>query len=98
MKKKSRLKKIEFIPVNVPKIFNEDKINVKDCLDKNWISSEGSYVKIFEKKFSKYNNRKFGVAVSNGSAALEIALKSLNLKPRDEVIIPTFSICTVTLI
>ena len=97
MKKKSKLKKIKFIPVNVPKIFNEDKINVKDCLDKNWISSEGSYVKIFEKKFSKYNNRKFGVAVSNGSAALEIALKSLNLKPKDEVIIPAFSIISTAL-
>jgi len=97
MKKILKLKKIKFIPVNVPKIFNEDKINVKDCLDKNWISSEGSYVKIFEKKFSQYNNRKFGVAVSNGTAALEIALKSLNLKPKDEVIIPAFSIISTAL-
>ena len=55
MKKKLKSKKIKFIPVNVPKIFKQDKINVKDCLDKSWISSEGSYVKIFEKNFSKYN-------------------------------------------
>ena len=97
MKKKSRLKKIKFIPVNVPKIFQQDKINVRDCLDKSWISAEGSYVKTFEKRFSKYNNRKFGVAVSNGTAALEIALKSLNLKPKDEVIIPAFSIISTAL-
>ena len=44
MKRKLKSKKIKFIPVNVPKIFKQDKINVKDCLDKNWISSEGSYV------------------------------------------------------
>ena len=97
MKKKLKSKKIKFIPVNVPKIFKQDKINVKDCLDKNWISSEGSYVKNFEKVFSKYNNRKYGVAVSNGTAALEIAIKALNLKPKDEVINPTFSIISTAL-
>jgi len=97
MKRKLKSKKIKFIPVNVPKIFKQDKINVKDCLDKNWISSEGSYVKNFEKVFSKYNNRKYGVAVSNGTAALEIAIKALNLKPKDEVIIPTFSIISTAL-
>ncbi len=97
MKKKSKLKKISFIPVNVPKIFKQDKIFVKDCLDTNWISSEGSYVKKFEYEFSKYNNRKYGIAVSNGTAALEIALKALNLKKKDEVIIPTFSIISTAL-
>ena len=97
MKKKSKLKKISFIPVNVPKIFKQDKIFVKDCLDTNWISSEGSYVKKFENEFSKYNNRKYGIAVSNGTAALEIALKALNLKKKDEVIIPTFSIISTAL-
>ena len=97
MKKKSKLKKIKFIPVNVPKIFRDEKNYVKDCLDKNWISSEGSYVKKFEKNFSQYNKRKYGIAVSSGTAALEIALKSLNLKPKDEVIIPTFSIISSAL-
>ena len=97
MKKKSKSKKIKFIPVNVPKIFKQDKINVKNCLDTNWISSEGPYVKIFEKNFSKYNNRKYAIAVSSGTAALEIALKALNLKPKDEVIIPTFSIISTAL-
>jgi len=97
MKKKSKLKKIKFIPVNVPKIFREEKNYVKDCLNKNWISSEGSYVKKFEKNFSQYNKRKYGIAVSSGTAALEIAIKSLNLKPKDEVIIPTFSIISTAL-
>ena len=48
MKRILKSKKIEFIPVNVPKIFKQDKINVKDCLDKGWISSEGNFVKQFE--------------------------------------------------
>ena len=97
MKKKSNLKRINFIPVNVPKIFKQDKAYVKDCLDTNWISSEGSYVKKVENEFSKFNNRKYGIAVSNGTAALEIALKTLNLKKNDEVIIPAFSIISTAL-
>ena len=96
MKKKLKLK-IKFIPVNTPKIFYQDKINVKKCLNTNWISSEGSFVQKFENEFSKYNNRKYGVAVSSGTGALEIALKSLNLKKNDEVIIPTFSIISTAL-
>jgi len=96
MKIKSKLKN-KFIPVNVPKIFNQEKINVKKCLDTGWISSEGKYVKKFEESFSKYNKRIFGVAVSSGTAALEIGMKSLNLKEGDEVIIPSFSIISTAL-
>ena len=96
MKIKSKLKN-KFIPVNVPKIFNQEKINVKKCLDTGWISSEGIYVKKFEESFSRYNKRTYGGAVSSGTAALEIGMKSLNLKEGDEVIIPTFSIISTAL-
>ncbi len=96
MKIKSRLKN-KFIPVNVPKIFKDEKKFVKDCLTSGWISSEGPFVKKFEKSFANYNNMKFGVAVSSGTAALEIALKSLSLKKGDQVIIPTFSIISTAL-
>ena len=96
MKIKSKLKN-KFIPVNVPKIFNQEKINVNKCLDTGWISSEGIYVKKFEESFSRYNKRTYGVAVSSGTAALEIGMKSLNLKKGDEVIIPTFSIISTAL-
>ena len=96
MKRKLRLKN-KFIPVNTPKIFKEEKANVKDCMDTGWISSEGAYVKKFENNFAKFNSRKFGVAVSSGTAALEIAIKSLNLKKNSEVIIPAFSIISTAL-
>jgi len=89
--------KNKFIPVNVPKIFSQEKINVNSCLNKGWISSQGSFVNLFEKQFSSYNSRKYGISVSSGTAALEIALKSLNLKPKDEIIVPTFSIISTTL-
>ena len=82
----------KFIPVNIPKIFKNEKRFINQALRTNWVSSEGPFVKQFEKKFSIYNKKKFGVAVSNGTAALEIAIKSLNLKKGSEVIIPAFSI------
>ena len=87
----------KFIPVNIPKLYSSEKTNVINCVRTNWISSEGKFVKEFEKKFSKYNSRKFGVAVSSGTAALEVAIKSLNLKKNSEVIIPSFSIIATAL-
>ena len=96
MKTRSKLKN-NFIPVNIPKIFNQEKINIKKCLDTGWISSEGSYVKKFEQSFSKYNKRIYGIAVSSGTAALDVAMKSLNLKKGAHVIIPTFSIISTAL-
>ena len=82
----------KFIPVNLPKIFSKEKKLVNEALKSYWISSEGPFVKKFEKQFSNFNKKKFGIAVSNGTAALEIAIKCLNLKRGSEVIIPSFSI------
>ena len=42
----------------------------------------GNECKKFEKQFSKYLGNRYSVAVSNGSAALEIALKALDLKKK----------------
>ena len=47
----------------------------------------GNQCKLFEKEFSKYINNKYAITVSNGSVALELALKSLNLKNNDEIIV-----------
>ena len=92
------MKKIDkFIPVNIPKLNKEEIKNINICLKTTWISSEGKFVKEFEKKFSSFNKRKYGIAVSSGTAALEVAIKSLNLKKGTEVIIPSFSIISTAL-
>jgi perosamine synthetase len=82
----------KFIPVNKPLITKEDANKVYSVLKDGWVSSEGSNVKQFEKNFSNFIGHKYSVAVSSGTAALEIAVKSLNLKKDDEVIIPNFTI------
>jgi perosamine synthetase len=92
MKKKSELKKFKFIPVAKPLISQKDATDVYKVIKKGWISSEGPEVKKFENKFSKFVNRKFSISVSNGTAALEVAIKALGIRKNDEVIIPNFTI------
>jgi perosamine synthetase len=80
------------ISVNKPAFLGNEKKYLLDCINTGWISSDGNYVKKFEKKFSKFVDRKFSTTVSNGSVALEIALRALKLKKGSEVILPTFTI------
>ena len=91
MKKKLNLKKIRF-PVSKPYITKKNVSSVAKVIKNNWISSDGPEVKKFENQFSKVFQRKYSIAVSSGTAALEIAIKCLNLKKNDEVIIPNFTI------
>ena len=92
MKKRLKSKKFNFIPVNKPLITKEDIIYLNKSISKGWISSEGPEVKRFENNFSDFIGHKYSVAISSGTAALEIAIKSLKLKKGDEVIIPNFTI------
>jgi len=96
MKAKLKLKN-KFIPVNKPIITRQDIYSVKKALEKGWVSSDGPEVKKFEEKFSKKINKKYGICVSNGTTALEIAVKSLNLKKNSEIIIPNFTIISSAL-
>jgi len=82
----------KIIPVNTPVITFKDTRAVSSVLKKNWVSSEGPEVKIFEKKFSKFIGKKYSIAVSSGTAALEITIKGLNFKKNDEIIVPNFTI------
>jgi len=83
---------MKFIPVNRPLLTKSDLINVNKTLKSGWISSSGKELINFEKKFSKYIGHKYGVAVSSGTAALDIAVKIACLKKDDEIIIPNFTI------
>lgn len=80
------------IPINRPLFISDEKKYLARCIDSGWISSEGPFIKEFEEKFSKYIGRKYGIAVSSGTAALEVAMGTLGIKPGDEVIMPTFTI------
>ena len=82
----------KLIPVSSPLITINDAKNVYKVVKSGWVSSSGKEILEFEKKLAKFVNRKFACTVSSGTAALEIAVKSLNLKKNDEVIMPAFTI------
>lgn len=80
------------ILVNEPLLDGREKELLNQCIDTGWVSSDGPFVGEFERSFSSFVGTKHGVAVANGTAALDIAIKALGLGPGDEVIVPTFTI------
>ena len=80
------------IPVNRPLVYSKNNKEIEKSLGLRWISGDGPIVKKFEKKFSEIIGSKFAVTVSNGTAALEVALAALKLKPGSKVIVPNLTI------
>lgn len=84
--------KYPFIPVNIPLVNGNEKKYLNECIDTGWISSEGPFVNQFEDQFASRVHRNYGVAVTNGTAALDVAVEALKIGSGDEVIIPAFTI------
>ena len=84
--------KNKIIPVNRPKIYSSNNLEIKKALEQKWISGDGPIIEKFEKKFKNIIKRKYAVAVSNGTSALEIALGSLKLKKGSKIIVPNLTI------
>jgi perosamine synthetase len=80
------------VPVNEPLLCGNEKKYLMECIDTGWISSEGPFVQRFETEMARRVGRRFGVAVCNGSLALDAAVAALRLGPGDEVIMPAFTI------
>jgi perosamine synthetase len=80
------------IPVNEPLLNGNEKKYLIECIDTGWISSEGPFVKRFEQEMAAAVGRRHGIAVCNGTAALETALASLGLEPGDQIVMPAFTI------
>lgn len=80
------------IPVSEPLIGDNVLPLIRECLDTGWLSSDGRFVREFERKWSSYCGAKFGVAVSSGTAALQISVASLKLERGSEIIIPSWTI------
>lgn len=83
---------MKMIPVAEPLITPADRALANEALQSGWISSAGKYLDMFEEHWAACCGMPYGVAVSNGSVALDVAVALLDLAPGDEVIIPTFTI------
>lgn len=91
---------MDFIPVNTPLLDGNEKKYLCECIDTGWISSEGPFVNKLELGLADYVGRKYGIAVCNGTVALDLAVEALQLKKGDEVIMPSFTIisCATALV
>ena len=85
------------IPVSEPYISKREIDLVAEAVKSGWISSAGKYINEFQHNFASYHNMEHCVALSNGTAALEVALHSIEKKKGDEVIIPSFTIISLPL-
>lgn len=79
------------IPLCVPEVRGNEWKYMKECLDTNWVSSAGAFVDRFEDRFAKYINVKSAVVTMNGTSALELALRTLNIGIGDEVIVSSMT-------
>jgi perosamine synthetase len=71
-----------------PSLGAEELNNVVEAVQSGWISSQGKFIPEFEQKFARYCGAQYGVASSNGTVALHLALKALGVGKGDEVIVP----------
>lgn len=84
MEKEKKIKLIE------PVVGEEEFQAIKSVLESGWLT-EGPMTRKFETKFSDFVGSKHAVATSNCTTALELALRILDIKPGDEVIVPDFT-------
>jgi perosamine synthetase len=79
---------IKFIPIAKPGLKNTEMEYVVNCIEENWISSQGKYIGMFEESFASFLGSKYALAVSNGTVALHLSLVTMGIGPGDEVIVP----------
>ena len=83
------------IPIAEPCLGKEELSNVIEAVKSGWISSKGKFIEAFEENFARYCGVKYGVATSNGTVALHLALKALDVRMSDEIIVPTLAFIAV---
>lgn len=81
----------KYVPLHVPEFNGRERELLLDCIETGWVSSVGSYVDEFEIEVARRAGCSYGVAVSNGTAALHIGLIVAGVQPSDEVLVPTLT-------
>lgn len=86
----------DFIPVFEPDYSGNEQKYITECINTNWLSANGKFIKKIEKDFSKFCNQEYGSCVANGSAALDVTIAAMKdlykWADNDEIIIPSFNI------
>jgi len=83
---------IKTIQVSTPLFGHKEEENLLECIRTGWVSSGGAFIGKFEDALASRVDRKYGIGVANGTAALDIAVRAIGITEGDEVIIPSFTI------
>lgn len=79
------------IGLHEPEFAGNEWAYVKACIDTGWVSSVGKYVDEFERRLAETTGAAHAVAVANGTAALQVALRLAGVETGDEVLVPTLT-------
>ena len=79
------------IPLHEPSFDDLDKKNLSECIKSTFVSTASIIVNNFEKEICKLTKSRFAIATINGTAALQIAIKSLNLPADSEILVPNLN-------
>ncbi|BDU70459.1 putative pyridoxal phosphate-dependent aminotransferase EpsN [Geothrix oryzae] len=74
-----------------PNLSGNESEYIRQCMDTNFVSSVGPFVPRFEEAFAQFVGTPHAVAVSNGTAAIHMALILAGVGPGDEVIVSDFT-------
>ena len=77
--------------LHTPVFFNKEFLEVKKCVRSTYVSTKGEYVKKFEQELKKIVKSKHVISTNSGTSAIEIALRSINTKPDDEILVPALT-------
>jgi perosamine synthetase len=80
--------RLRSIQIACPDLVGNELAYVADCVKTGWISSQGQYVREFERMLAEFCRVPHALAVSNGTVALHLALEALGVGDGDEVIVP----------
>ena len=78
-------------PLHEPRFQGKEHQYLKECIDSTYVSSVGKFVDRFEKQLADYTGARRAIAVVNGTAALQLALKLAGVKKGDEVLLPALT-------
>jgi perosamine synthetase len=79
------------IPVAAPDLGGNEEAYVVEAIRSSWISSTGPFIQRFESEFAKLCGTRTSLGVCNGTVALHLALLGLDVRPGDEVLVPSLT-------
>src|SRR5215218_3667200 len=79
------------IPVAAADLSGNEERYAVEAIRSSWISSTGPFIKQFEDRFASMCGAQSAIGVCNGTVALHLALLALDVRPGDEVLVPSMT-------